>query len=366
MSADDIAGLTTGYSPVSIERLLDEALICALRHGRRQMTTKDVLQAKLVTELGLSHDAGYQPEERHRIAVHEAGHALLAELCGRRVNVASILRRSDALGLVSHVDSEERHLYTPQQAMKLIHIALGGMVAEELEFGEASSGISSDLAAATTIAAQLVGSMGAGGSRLSLEAASVPGAANLVAKVLGDKASRASAERIIDDAETAARELMTQHRAALLAIATALHEQDELSGDEVRAIVAEHASGGRRVAGSRLRTDRRPPAVAHEDLLCDGRGMGPGLVEDVTDRQPAATDVAMATEVVQVPLVGSQRCVEPDRVVEAGGEQSVIAGAVLTERTEHRMRSHDGVGREIVGDVRDRAPLQQLVVAEVT
>ena len=174
------------------------------------MTTKDVLQAKLVTELGLSHDAGYQPEERHRIAVHEAGHALLAELCGRRVNVASILRRSDALGLVSHVDSEERHLFTPQQAMKLIHIALGGMVAEELEFGEASSGISSDLAAATTIAAQLVGSMGAGGSRLSLEAASVPGAANLVAKVLGDEASRAAAERIIDDAETAARELMTR------------------------------------------------------------------------------------------------------------------------------------------------------------
>ncbi|HEY5873912.1 MAG TPA: AAA family ATPase [Ilumatobacteraceae bacterium] len=242
VSADDIAGLTTGYSPVSIERLLDEALICALRHGRRQMTTKDVLQAKLVTELGLSHDAGYQPEERRRIAVHEAGHALLAELCGRRVNVASILRRSDALGLVSHVDSEERHLFTPQQAMKLIHIALGGMVAEELEFGEASSGISSDLAAATTIAAQLVGSMGAGGSRLSLEAASVPGAANLVAKVLGDEASRAAAERIIHDAETAARELMTEHRAALLAIATALHEQDELSGDEVRAIVAEHAS----------------------------------------------------------------------------------------------------------------------------
>ena len=156
--------------------------------------------------------------------------------------MASILRRSDALGLVSHVDSEERHLFTPQQAMKLIHIALGGMVAEELEFGEASSGISSDLAAATTIAAQLVGSMGAGGSRLSLEAASVPGAANLVAKVLGDEASRAAAERIIHDAETAARELMTEHRAALLAIATALHEQDELSGDEVRAIVAEHAS----------------------------------------------------------------------------------------------------------------------------
>ena len=240
VSAEDLADLTTGYSPVSIERLLDEALICALRHGRRMMTTKDVLQAKLVTELGLSHDAGYQPGERRRIAVHEAGHALLAELCGRRVNVASILRRSDALGLVSHVDSEERHLNTPEQAMQLIRIALGGMVAEELELGEASSGITSDLAAATTIASQLVGAMGAGGSRLSLEAAHVPGAANLVAKVLADEASRAVAERIVDDAEQSARALVSLHREALLAIADALHEHDELSGDEVREIVARH------------------------------------------------------------------------------------------------------------------------------
>ena len=243
VSADDIADLTTGYSPVGIERLLDEALICTLRHGRRAMTTKDVLQAKLVTELGLSHDAGYQPGERRRIAVHEAGHALLAELCGRRVNVASILRRSDALGLVSHVDSEERHLHTPEQAMQLIRIALGGMVAEELELGEASSGITADLAAATTIAAQLVGAMGAGGSRLSLEAAHVPGAANLVAKVLADEASRAAAERIVDDAEQSARALVAQHRDALLAIADALHERDELSGDELRAIVVAHLAG---------------------------------------------------------------------------------------------------------------------------
>lgn len=238
VTAEDVAGLTTGYSPVSIERLLDEALICALRHGRRALTTEDVLQAKLITELGLSHDAGYQPEERRRIAVHEAGHALLAELSGRRVSVASILRRSEALGLVSHVDAEERHLHTPSQAIGLVRIALAGMVAEEVELGDASSGITSDLAAATTIAAQLVGAMGAGGSRLSLEAAHVPGAANLVAKVLGDEASRAAAERIIADAEAATRAIVMAHHTTLLEIAEALMTRDELSGDELRSILA--------------------------------------------------------------------------------------------------------------------------------
>jgi len=252
VTADDIADLTTGYSPVSIERLLDEALICALRHGRRALGTEDVLQAKLITELGLSHDAGYQPEERRRIAVHEAGHALLAELSGRRVSVASILRRSEALGLVSHVDVEERHLHTPAQAVGLIRIALAGMVAEEVELGEASSGITSDLAAATTIAAQLVGAMGAGGSRLSLDAAHVPGAANLVAKVLGDAASRAAAERILAEAEAATRAIVTAHHASLLALADELMARDELSGDDVRAMLAATrptAAGGASLVG---------------------------------------------------------------------------------------------------------------------
>ena len=105
----------SGYTPVGIERLLDEALICALRQDRRQMIWTDVLEAKLVTEVGLSHRVAYQPEERRRIATHEAGHALVAELVGRQVTVASILRRSDSLGLVAHTDAYERHVHTPER-----------------------------------------------------------------------------------------------------------------------------------------------------------------------------------------------------------------------------------------------------------
>jgi ATP-dependent Zn protease len=238
--ADEVAALTSSYSPVRIERLLDEALICALRCGRTAMTIADVLQAKLVTELGMSHDGEYPDLERRRIAVHEGAHALVAHLVGRRVEVASILRRADALGLVSHTEHEEQHLYTPGEIRAIIGVALAGMVAEELEYGEASSGIAADLAAATAAASQLVGSLGAGGSRISVEAAHVAGAGNLVAKVLADEASRAAVERILGEAEARVRELLVDHRDALHALSDRLLAEDELSGDEVRALVDAH------------------------------------------------------------------------------------------------------------------------------
>jgi ATP-dependent Zn protease len=222
---------------VRIERLLDEALIIAQRHGRRMMSHDDVVEAQLVTEIGLSHEVGYHPEERNRVAIHEAGHALTAALFGREIRVASILRRGSALGLVAHGDAEERHLRTPSDARDLIAIALAGRAAEMQEFDEASSGIASDLAAATTIASQLVGQLGAGDSLISLEAAAMPG--NLVTKVLADESSRRKVDAILDGAADHAACMVLEHREALLKLAGALLERDELTGSEVHRIVAD-------------------------------------------------------------------------------------------------------------------------------
>ncbi|HAP75822.1 MAG TPA: ATPase, partial [Acidimicrobiaceae bacterium] len=238
VSAPFVADLTAGYSPVRIERLLDEALIIALRNGRNEMTHLDVIDAQMITEVGLSHDVGYHPDERRRVAIHEAGHALVATLAGRDVKLASILRRSGTLGLVAHGDVEERFLRTPTEATDLMAVALAGRAAEIQEFGEASSGIASDLQVATTIAAQLVGMLGAGGSLLSLEAAAVAGAGNLVAKVLHDEKSREKADELMKVAADRAACTVLEHRRALLALADALCDRDELTGDEVHNIVA--------------------------------------------------------------------------------------------------------------------------------
>lgn len=238
VTADHIADMSAGYSPVKIERLLDEALIVALRHGRKAMSMSDVIEAQLTSEIGLSHPVGYQPEERRRVAVHEAGHALVATLIGRDVRVASILRRSGALGLVSHGDAEERYLKTPTEGVELIAVALAGRAAEIQEFGEPSSGVASDLSAATTYACQLVGALGAAGSLLSLDAAAMPAGGNLVAKVLADEPTRAKAEALLAAAADRAACMVLEYRVALLGIADALCAHDEVSGIEIGSIVA--------------------------------------------------------------------------------------------------------------------------------
>jgi ATP-dependent Zn protease len=201
------------------------------------MTLSDVVEAQLTVEIGLSHPVGYHRDERRRVAVHEAGHALLAALTGRDIKVASILRRSGALGLVAHSDSEERNLHTTSELTDLIVVALAGRAAEIQEFGEASSGIASDLAAATTMAAQLVGQLGAHDTLISLDAAVMPGAGNLVAKVLGDDESRAKLDAILSGAADRAACSVLEHRSALLALADELCLHDELDGAAVLRLV---------------------------------------------------------------------------------------------------------------------------------
>jgi ATP-dependent Zn protease len=242
VTAVGVADRTAGYSPVRIERLLDEAVFIALRSGRKSFSVADLVEAQMIIDVGLAQDVGYQIEERRRIAVHEAGHAVTAVLVGREVRVASILRRSSSLGLVAHDDGEERHLRTPSELKDLIVVALAGRAAEIQEYGEASTGIASDLAAATTIAAQLIGLVGGGDSLLSLEAAEMHLAGNIAAKVLADERSRAQADELLNNAADKSACMLLEHRVALLAVADALCEHDELTGDLVHEIVAEAVS----------------------------------------------------------------------------------------------------------------------------
>lgn len=238
VSAAFVADLTAGYTPARIERLLDEALVVALRDDETAMTYRHVIHAQLITEVGAAQDVGYHPEEKRRVALHEAGHALMAALAGRDVKLASVLRRSGSLGIVAHGDVDERFLRTPSESRDLMAIALAGRAAEIQELGEASGGVAADLATATELAAELVGVLGTGSSLLSLHAARMEGADNLVAKVMRDERARASADELLHAAADRAACTMLEHRRALLALADALCEADELSGDDVHAIVA--------------------------------------------------------------------------------------------------------------------------------
>jgi cell division protease FtsH len=237
---EQLAAMTSGYSPVMLEHLFDEALVWALRRGASGLDWHDLQQAKLTEEIGLGQAVEYTPEERLRIATHEAGHATVAAVVGadRRLEVLSIVKRRDALGLLAHSDREERFTKTRSELGALLQIAMGGMVAEELLFGEVGTGPSGDLRAATEVACQMVGALGMGSSLASFDAAELPGAGNLVAKVLGDAAARAEVEAILERSKAAAARVLRANPHVLEALRDALVEHDELVGDEILAVIA--------------------------------------------------------------------------------------------------------------------------------
>jgi cell division protease FtsH len=230
-----LAAMTSGYSPVMIEHLFDEGLVWALRDGRDAMTWSDVQQAKFTEEIGLKQPVEYTDGEKRRIATHEGGHAVVAHLVSdRNLEVLSIIKRRDALGLLSHSDAEERFTRTEEELKGLMAIAFGGMVAEELAYGSASTGPAGDLSYATQLAAQMVGSYGMGGTLVSFEAVEAgPMAAGIVAKVLSNDEARKRVEVLLVEAKETARRLLAEHRNLVEALVASLMERDELVGDEI-------------------------------------------------------------------------------------------------------------------------------------
>ncbi len=242
---DQLAAMTFGYSPVMIEHLFDEALVWSLRDGRDAMDWEDVHQAKMTEEIGLKQPVEYTDEEKLTIATHESGHAVVAHLngIGRKLEVLSIIKRADALGLLAHSDTEERFTRTRSELLTSIQISFGGMTAEELFFGESGTGPGSDLAAATRIAAQMVGAFGMAGSLVSFEAIEAgPLRQGIVAKVLADDEGRRAVERILDQAKTEVRALLDRNRHLVIALRDALLEREELVGDEIVEVL-EQAAG---------------------------------------------------------------------------------------------------------------------------
>ncbi len=233
---DALAAMTFGYSPVMIEHLFDEGLVWALRDGRDAMDWHDVQQAKLTEEIGLKQPVEYTEGEKETIATHEAGHAVVAHLVGqnRKLEVLSIIKRRDALGLLAHSDTEERFTRSRSELLGVIKIAFGGMTAEELFFNESGTGPSSDLAHATRIAAQMVGSFGMAGSLVSFDAIeSGPVTSGIVGKVLSDDDSRRSVERILEQSKEEVRALLDSHRHLVVALRDQLLARDELVGEEI-------------------------------------------------------------------------------------------------------------------------------------
>jgi cell division protease FtsH len=240
-SRERMAHDTFGYTPVMIEHLFDESLLVALRDARRQMNVDDVYEAKLTDEIGIKQPVIYTDGERLAVATHEAGHATVAYFFGkgRRLEVLSIIKRRLSLGLLAHGDEEERFTRSRSEIEAHVAIALGGLASEELFLGESGTGPASDLAGATLLAVQMVGSFGMAGSLISYDAiAEGPiGSKNLVGKVLADRDGKGRVEDILAEQKARVSAMLDENRDVVEALRDALMERDELVAEEITTVI---------------------------------------------------------------------------------------------------------------------------------
>ena len=184
------------------------------------------------------------PEERHSVAVHESGHALVAALCEHADPVAkvTILPSGPALGATEQLPEAERHLYREGYLTDLLTVRLGGRAAELVVFGEGSTGAADDLAGATRIAGRMVRDFGLSPALGPVGYASgTPHHLGGESPEEGQRPYSEQTQRIVDEetarlvrqAEKRAVALLRDHRTALDTLAGLLAARETVNGSVV-------------------------------------------------------------------------------------------------------------------------------------
>ncbi len=258
---DAVARATPGFSGADLANLLNEAAIVAVRDNRDVIFAKDIDEARDRVLLGRRDvPNALLPEEKHSVAVHEAGHALVAFLSAHADPVAriTILPSGRALGVTEQLPVDERHLYAESYLLDSLAIRLGGRASENLVIGEASTGAANDLSGATDLAIKMVrdwglssklGPIGYGSDQPSYLSGSPLGQERPYSEGT-QQAIDQEVSRLLTEAEERARGLLADNRDALDAVVSALLEKETISGEDLTRIVGRvrGATGGGRVA----------------------------------------------------------------------------------------------------------------------
>jgi len=257
-----VARATPGFSGADLANLINEAAIVAVRAERDVIFARDIDEARDRVLLG-RRDASNAllPDEKHSVAVHESGHALVAYYSEHADPVAkvTILPAGRALGVTEQLPVDERHLYPESYLLDSLAVRLGGRASENLVIGEASTGAANDLSAATQLAVKMVTEWGLSPILGPIGYAS-EGPGYLSGPQLGQERPFAEGtqqvidqevSRLLTEAEERARRLLSEHRAALDAVVAALIEKETISGEELSEIVNRtQASGNGQPAGA--------------------------------------------------------------------------------------------------------------------
>jgi cell division protease FtsH len=246
---DVVARGTPGFSGADLANLANEAAIFAVRDGREVISAADFDNARDRILLGRREGSNVLlPEEKHAVAIHESGHALVTALSEHADPVAkvTILPAGQALGVTQQLPLFERHLYGEDYLKESLAVRLGGRAAELVELGQGSTGAANDLASATDLATKMVREFGlsaAVGPVGYPEGGSVflgGGGPGLSSRPFAESTQATIDEevaRLLREAEQSAVTLIRSHRDELDQLVALLLEKETVDAADVYRIV---------------------------------------------------------------------------------------------------------------------------------
>ncbi|HSB03315.1 MAG TPA: ATP-dependent zinc metalloprotease FtsH [Anaerolineales bacterium] len=293
VNLEAVAQMTPGFSGADLANLVNEAALLASRHGKEAVDQADFDEAfERVVAGSERRTRTITANEKKVIAIHEAGHALIASLTPEadKVHKVTIVPRGRALGYTMQLPTHDRYVLGERELETRLTILVGGRVAETLVFGESSTGAADDLAQATDLARRMVTEFGMstvlGPVRLAgdMQANFLSQQFGLDARVSPETATLVDIEtrRILEGAVDEASSILKNHRLALDSLADLLCEHETVDGAQIDVILSQEkkqeegevfpgsAPNGHKpfqtVAG--IKNDERPKVnVEPDDLL---------------------------------------------------------------------------------------------------
>ena len=246
-----IARMASGASGAELANIINEAALRAVRNGRTIVTQADLEESIEVVIAGYQKkNAVLSDQEKKVVAYHEIGHALVAAMQTHSAPVQKITiipRTSGALGYTMQVETGDKYLMTKQEIENKIATFTGGRAAEEVVFGEITTGASNDIEQATKLARAMITRYGMSDDfdMVALE--------TVTNQYLGGDASlacSADTQKVIDDKVVAlvktqhekAKKILTENRSKLDVLAQYLYEKETITGEEFMTILEQEGA----------------------------------------------------------------------------------------------------------------------------
>ncbi|MFT7558098.1 MAG: cell division protease FtsH [Planctomycetota bacterium] len=245
-----VAQRTPGFSGADLESLMNEAAILAARTNKKEINQKDILNSIDKVLIGPERkDHLHTPKERRITAYHEAGHAVVASVLpyADPVHKVSIVARGYTGGYTLSLPDEDRKMKSKKEFIANIAMSLGGYAAEEMIFDDITPGPSNDLQVATQLARNMVTKWGMSDAIGPVALEGAQGKALFGQGVQHDYHSDYYAKMVDEEVRglmlqglSTAREMLTEYRNALDAVAEELLKEETLEQDAYEAVITKH------------------------------------------------------------------------------------------------------------------------------